>query len=270
MSETTRGLGTGRYTELTAEPPGVATTVHQLRTSDKAQIAGVLRRPAGANTVVTIMHPRQDVTFHALVPYLLHAGLAVWTQGSRMPNNDLNLLHEQAIIDFAAGHVFLREQGFDHVVVLGHSGGGTLGAFYVQQASLSAGKRLTHTPSGRPVPLADTEMPVPDGFIPLAPHPGQGALLARVIDPSVTNESDPLSIDADLSAFNPANGFREAPEPSEFDDEFVAVYRVAQRARITRIDTIAAELAEQRSSANSLSWASGDVDARRAGRKSVV
>lgn len=261
----TQGLGAGRYTEMTAEPSGVQTTVHQLRTSDRAQVAGVLRHPPGATTVVTIMHPRQDVTFHALVPYLLHAGLAVWTQGSRMPNNDLNLIHEQAIIDFAAGHVFLREQGFDRVVVLGHSGGGTLGAFYIQQASRAPGDRLTHTPSGRPIPLAETEMPVPDGFVPLAPHPGQGALLARVIDPSVVNESDPLSIDPRLSAFNPANGFREAPEESEFSARFVEDYRAAQRARIARIDEVAADLAHRRGAARSAQRASRDVELRRAG-----
>lgn len=264
MSETQR-LGAGRYTELTAEPPGVRTTVHQLRTSDKAQVAGILRRRPDSTTVVTIMHPRQDVTFHALVPYLLHAGLAVWTQGPRMPNNDLNLIHEQAIIDFAAGHVFLREQGFDRVVVLGHSGGGTLGAFYIQQASRAPGDRLTQTPSGQPIPLAETEMPIPDGFVPLAPHPGQGALLARVIDPSVTDESDPLSIDRRLSAFNPVNGFREAPETSEFNAGFVEIYRAAQRARIARIDEVAAELASRRSASRAAHRANRDVEVRRSG-----
>src|SRR4029077_16487311 len=106
------GLGAGRYTEILAEPEGVTTSVHQLPTSDGAKVAGVLRVPHGARTVAALMHPRQDSTYHALVPYLLRAGHAVWTQGSRSPNKDLTLIHEQAVIDFAAGQAFLRERGF--------------------------------------------------------------------------------------------------------------------------------------------------------------
>lgn len=264
MTSDVRGLGAGRYAELTAEPDGVTATVRQLQTSDKAQVTGVLRRPPGASTVVTLMHPRQDVTFHALVPYLLRAGLAVWTQGSRMPNNDLNLLHEQAIIDFAAGQDFLRGAGFDRVVVLGHSGGAALAAFYIQQALRPAGERLTAAPSGRPVRLADTAMPVPDGFVALAPHPGQGALLERVIDPAVTDEADPLSVSSQLSAFSPANGFAEPPESSRFSADFVAAYRAAQRARVARIDAVAAELHASRRAADRQFRDSGAAASRRA------
>ena len=80
----------------------------------------------GATTVVSLMHPRQDLTHHPLVPILLHAGTAVWTQHTRSVNNDLSLVHEQALLDAAAGLAFLRERGFAAVVTLGHSGGGSL------------------------------------------------------------------------------------------------------------------------------------------------
>ncbi|MEU5701165.1 hypothetical protein [Streptomyces aurantiacus] len=264
MSTGVRRLGADRYTAAVAEPDGVTTSVHRLRTSDRAQVTGVLRRPAGARTVVTLMHPRQDVTHHALVPYLLAAGLAVWTQGSRSPNNDLNLIHEQAVIDFAAGQVFLRDFGFESVVSLGHSGGGTLGAFYLQQAALPPGARLSRTPSGRPVPLAETEMPLPSGFVALAPHPGQGALLRRVIDPSVTDEADPLSRDPGLDAFDPANGFTEAPESAHYSPDFVEAYRAAQHDRMARIDALAAELVTTRRRADAAFKGSGEAADRRA------
>lgn len=264
MTEAAERLGAGRYTELTEAPDGVATSVHRLTTSDGATVTGVLRRPAGASAVVTLMHPRQDVTFHALVPYLLHSGLAVWTQVTRSPNNDVNLLHEQAVIDFAAGHVFLRNQGFGRVLVLGHSGGGTLGAFYIQQAGLVPGGRLTTAPSGRPVNLGETDMPLPDGFIALAPHPGQAKLMSRIIDPSVTDESDPLSVDPSLNPFDPANGFREAPESSQFSDSFIEDYRTAQQARIERIDAVAAELNASRQVAGEQYRAEKSAGARRA------
>jgi hypothetical protein len=258
-------LGSGRYSPTIDEPDGVETSVHELTTSDGAKVVGVLRVPRGTGTVVTIMHPRQDVTHHALVPYLLSMGYAVWTQGSRSPNNDLNLLHEQAIIDFAAGHTFLRDFGFGTVHSVGHSGGGTLAAFYCQQAGLPPAERLATTPSGRPVPLAETSMPLPDGCIFLAPHPGQGALLLRLIDPSVADESDPLSVDPDLDPFNPANGFVPAPESSRYEAGFIARYRAAQEARVRRLDARARADVTDAQAANRAFKATGNsADRRRA------
>lgn len=242
----------------------VTTTVHELPTVDRAKVTGVLRVPAGARTVVTIMHPRQDVTHHAMVPHLLAAGHAVWTQGSRSPNNDLNLLHEQAIIDVAAGHAFLRERDFDRVVSLGHSGGATLAAFYCEQAALAPGDRLATAPSGRPVALADAVMPLPDGVVFMAPHPGQGALLERVIDPSVTDEDDPLSVDPSLDPFSPENGFVPAPGSSTYDPAFVERYRAAQTARVRRIDAIARAHVEATAAAASAYDEGGAVVDRRA------
>jgi hypothetical protein len=265
MTDTATGLGAGRYVEPAEIGPvgDVVETVHELETVDGAKVTGVLRTPAGASTVVTIMHPRQDVTHHTLVPYLLQAGVAVWTQGSRSPNNDLNLLHEQAILDLAAGQVRLRDAGFDNLVLLGHSGGGTLSAFYSSQAVLPPAERLTVAPSGRPVRLAEAVMPVPDGVIFLAPHPGQGALLQRVIDPSVTDEADPLSVDPTLDPFNPANGFAEPGESSTYAPDFIARYREAQAARIRRIDEVARHMVDESQAANRQFKESGDATARR-------
>ena len=264
MSRAAQGLGAGRYVDPIGAPEAVTTTVHQLTTTDGASVAGVLRVPQGARVVVTIMHPRQDVTHHALVPYLLTAGHAVWTQGSRSPNNDLSLIHEQAILDLAAGMSFIRRHGFDTILSLGHSGGATLAAFYCQQAALAPSSRLTATPSGRPVPLADAEMPLPDGVMFLAPHPGQGQLLQRVIDPSVIDESDPRSIDPALDPFDPRNGFRDAPNSSDYAPEFVARYRKAQVARIRRIDAAAAVIIKESQAANRAFKTDGNPRNRRA------
>jgi hypothetical protein len=243
-------LGAGRWIEA-AEPPGATvTSVHQLTTSDGATVSGVLRTVPGARTVVCLMHPRQDVTHHVLVPELLMRGFAVWTQGARSVGNDLSLVHEQALLDAAAGLVFLRDRGFAAVVTLGHSGGGTLFAFYHQQAARPPGERVARTPAGRPAGLAEANLPVPDGAVFMAPHPGQGALLLRLIDPSVTDERDPLSADAGLDPFSLANGFVAAPGSSHYDPEFIERYRQAQHDRVARIDAEArqraAEAAEAR------------------------
>ncbi|MBC2640680.1 MULTISPECIES: alpha/beta hydrolase [unclassified Rhodococcus (in: high G+C Gram-positive bacteria)] len=239
MSEHTERLGAGRYIDAAQAPRDTVTTVHELATADGAKVTGVLRVVPGARTVVALMHPRQDLTHHVLVPELLARGYAVWTQGTRSVNNDLTLVHEQALLDAAAGQVLLRQKDFDHVITLGHSGGGALFAFYHEQAGLPSAQRLTQTPAGRPIDLAAAEMPLPDGAVFMAPHPGQGALLLRLIDPSVVDESDPLAADPDLDPFDPANGFAQPPHSSSYSPAFVTRYRAAQHDRIARLDEIA-------------------------------
>jgi hypothetical protein len=257
-------LGAGRWIEAAAQPDTTTETLHQLTTSDGATVHGVLRIVPGARTVVCIMHPRQDVTHHVLVPELLARGFAVWTQGTRSVNNDLALLHEQALLDAAAGQVFLRDHGFDAVITLGHSGGGTLFGFYFSQASMPAAQRISVGPGGRRTGLADADMPVPDGAVFLAPHPGQGALLARLIDPSVSDESDPLSVNPDLNLYDPANGFLDAPKSSTYSQEFLGRYRQAQLERIGRLDAIARERVTEAASARQAFADTGDPADRRA------
>lgn len=238
---TAHRLGADRYIEPATIPAATTTTAHELKTVDGASVNGLLRSVPGATTVAVLMHPRQDFSHHVLVPELLSRGLAVWTQNTRTGLNDLTLLHEQALLDMAAGHEFLRGRGFERVASVGHSGGAALAAYYIEQAGLPPGRRFTDTPGGKPIPLADAEMPVPDGLMMMAPHPGQGELLARMIDPSIADENDPLSTVESLNPYSPANGFRPAPESSSYSDDFVAEYRAAQLRRVERIDAIARE-----------------------------
>ncbi|MDQ0380447.1 alpha/beta hydrolase [Amycolatopsis thermophila] len=263
MSASASRLGVGRYLPAGRRPENTSTTVHELTTVDGAGVRGVLTTTPGASTVVCLTHPRQDVTHHPLVPLLLRAGAAVWTQHTRSVNNDLTLVHEQALLDVAAGLVFLRERGFRSIVTLGHSGGGTLYAFYLEQAALPATRRLATTPGGRPVPLAEAEMPLADGAVFLAPHPGQGQLLLACIDPSVADERDPMSVVPELDPFSPANGFADPPASSSYPPEFLARYRAAQRERVARIDAVARQHLARAAEARAAFKAGGDPVHRR-------
>ena len=122
---------------------------------------------------------------------------------------------------------------------LGNSGGGSLYTFYQAQAATVPPNRLTDTPAGDPYDLNRFQMPPADGMVVIAAHLGEGKVLQAAIDPSVTDEADPLSCDPSLDMYNPANGFREPPESSKYSEEFLRRYRAAQAMRVARLDAIA-------------------------------
>jgi pimeloyl-ACP methyl ester carboxylesterase len=105
---------------------------------------------------------------------------------------------------------------------------------------------LTKTPADDRFDLNEYDLPPADAFIMLAAHLGEGHILMHMIDPSVSEEGEPLSRNAALDPFHPQNGYRQPPESSRYEPEFVTEYRKAQRARVARIDGIAREHLAQR------------------------
>src|SRR5262249_14520711 len=146
---------------------------------------------------------------HYLIPGLLDAGFAVLGHDLRTLHNDADVIPERLHRDVAAGLALVRDR-FERVVLVGNSGGGA--------------------------PLAGFPAPTraADGLAVAAAPPGERRFLLQTIDPAVTDENDPLSVDPALDMFAPANGYggRYAPE-------FLERYRAAQRARVARIDAIA-------------------------------
>ena len=246
-------------------PDGTMTRNVALRTADNAAITGSLYMRGKPHTVVCVMHPREFMACHYLIPDIVESGCAAWSQGSRSIGNDLRLEHELALFDVAAGLNFLSSQGFKKIVLLGNSGGASLYSFYVQQSGLEAGRRLARTPGGRLTNLDTLTMPEIDGFVFVAPHPGQGLLLMGCIDPSVVDERDPLSVDASLDPLDPKNGFSEPPIPAKYSPGFLERYRVGQRARVAKLDAIAKNLIATRMDARKKMKDGGDDHFRRVG-----
>jgi pimeloyl-ACP methyl ester carboxylesterase len=236
-------------------PTAMQTKVIPVATADGAQIVGFHYSCGGESAAVMIMHPRELLATHYMVPYVLRAGFACWVQGPRTVGNDLRLEHEIALLDVAAGVAELRRLGYRKIIMLGNSGGAGLFAFYNQQSLLDPAKRFPKTPGGRPCKLPAANMPAVDGFVFVAPHPGQGMLLQNCIDPSVADESDPFSIQPALDPFSAANGYRPHPDRSQYQPEFITRYREAQRGRIERIDATAKAMIAARMQARARSKA---------------
>ena len=214
----------------------------QLYAADFGKSRGILYMPPGKKprTVVIMAHPRAEFSMHYSIPYWVEAGFAAFGFNTRYLNNDSTMLHENLLLDLAAGIKFLREEaGFERIVMLGNSGGGSLFSYYDSQARTPKGERVAAPPGGGPPDLNKYDLPTCDGFIVLAAHPGQGMVLMSCLDAAVVDESDPLATEPELDMYDERNGFRAPPAESRYSKEFLERYRAAQRARCARIDAIA-------------------------------
>lgn len=229
-------------------PEGTAIEPVRMFADDGAESAALFywKGPRLPKTAVYLMHPRGDFARHYAIPGLVAGGYAAFGHNSRYLNNDSEAIHERLVLDIAAGMRWLRARGIEHVVLLGNSGGASLFAFYHAQSMLPPEQREHDTPGGSRVDLTG-ELPRAQGFVALAAHPGEGLFLLNAIDPSVTEEADPLSCDPELDMMNPDNGYDPEAGTARYDRGWLARYRAAQRARHQRIDAVArAQIARER------------------------
>jgi pimeloyl-ACP methyl ester carboxylesterase len=188
---------------------------------------GIYHRPAGAHptTAFIATHYNVDFSEHYLASYLAERGYGFLGWNTRFRGNEAHFLLDHALAEIGVGAAWLREQaGVDRIVLLGNSGGGSLMAAYQSQAVEPNVQPVTGM---RPVPAIESLVPG-DLFIALAAHSGRPEVLTAWLDPSVTDESDPLSVEPSLDAFNAENG-------PPYSADFQVRYRAAQRARNERI-----------------------------------
>jgi pimeloyl-ACP methyl ester carboxylesterase len=196
---------------------------------------GLYHRPARIwpATAFIATHYNVDFTEHYLASYLAERGFGFLGWNTRFRGNEAAFLLDHALAEIGVGVRWLREQaGVERVVLLGNSGGGSLMAAYQSQA---VEPNVVPVAGMRPLPaLAD--LPTADLFVALAAHSGRPEVLTSWMDPSVTDETDPLSADPVLDPYSPDNG-------PPFDPEFQTRYRAAQRARNERVTSwVLAEL----------------------------
>jgi hypothetical protein len=203
-------------------PAGIPQAAHGAHPLQGCYYTPPGRRPSIAFIAV---HYNVDFTEHYLGPYLAARGFGFLGWNTRFRGNEMYFLLDHAVAEVGAGVRWLRQRaGADRVVLLGNSGGGSLLPTYQAQATDQC---LTAAPGGRLTPAA-LDLDPGDLLVTLTAHPGRPDLNVACIDPSVTDELDPLSRDLELDMYNPDNGPPYSPE-------FQRRYRLAQIERNRRI-----------------------------------
>lgn len=192
----------------------------------RPRIYGAYREPVGEKKIAAIvMHPTSNFMGHYLIEPLAQRGICCMGLNSRYAGNDTILLMERVIQDLGAGVKYLRSLGYKKVVLIGNSGGAALASFYQAQAEkLTA----THFVDGDLTHLHADDLPAVDGIVLAAAHLGRSRLLADWIDPSVTDESDPLSVDPTLDMYDPRHG-------GAYTSEFLQEFKAGQARRLQKI-----------------------------------
>lgn len=170
-------------------------------------------------------HYNVDFSEHYLGPYLAARGFGFLGWNTRFRGNEMYFVLDHAVAEVGAGVRWLRQHaGVECVVLLGNSGGGSLLPTYQAQATDHC---LEPTPGGK-LTSAVSDLDPGDLLVTLTAHPGRPDLNVSCIDPSVTDESDPLSRDPGLDMYH-------ADNKPPYSEEFQRRYRQAQLDRNRRI-----------------------------------
>ena len=145
---------------------------------------------------------------------------------TRYVGNDTALILENCLLDIGAMVRFLRERGYEKVVLVGNSGGASIVPYYQAQA---VNPTITAPPGGGP-DLTTAALPPVDGIVMFNAYPSRACCRTEWLDPAIVSEQRPFERDALLDMYDPDNG-------PPYSDEFVTRYRDAQRARNRRIST---------------------------------
>src|SRR6185295_7698555 len=195
---------------------------------------GMYWTPKGQRPRVALIATHYNVDFaeHYLAPYIATRGYGFLGWNTRYRGAEDLFTLEHALIDIGAGVKWLRDAGVERVVILGNSGGGSLMGAY--QAEATAPTLHDAMPGAARAALSN--LPKADLYISLNAHSGRPEVLTNWLDPSVTDERDPVATDQALNMYNKEHG-------PAYSDAFIARYRAAQKARNQRItDWCKAEL----------------------------
>jgi pimeloyl-ACP methyl ester carboxylesterase len=193
-------------------------------------LEGILIKPKNQNskTLLVFMHPASTLQLLPVPRAAARMGAHVLCAGSRYARNDTAAILEKVILDLGA---YIRhakcEWGYEKIVLVGWSGGGSLAMFYQAQAEKPT---IRVTPAGDPFDISTAGLIPADAVVFQAAHISRARLLCDIIDPSVSDELNPDDRNPALDIYDPSN-----PNQPPYGLDFISHYRSMQIARVRRI-----------------------------------
>ncbi|KAJ5133241.1 hypothetical protein N7526_004606 [Penicillium atrosanguineum] len=188
------------------------------------------------------MHAEQDYTSFVSCQALQGRGFTVFCANNDASKSgymsDLNF--EDMMTDVNRGMTYLRNlTDIDKVVMLGHSGGGTMMAAYQDIAEDGASacqgsEKIYHCSS------AMDDLEPADGLMLLAANYGISTMTFLSLNPAFMDGSNASKINQSLNVFNPNNGFNNITR-SNYTAEFKKAFQAGAVARNNRIIKYAGE-----------------------------
>ena len=218
-----------------AEDQQVKTTFVRLGSG----VPGVLYEPVapGPKSAIAVfaMHSEVDYLEFSACTELSKRGYRVLCANNSTHkggiDSDLNI--DSILLDAKLAVTWLRHYpGVRKVVLLGHSGGGTLMAAY--QSIAESGLKACQGPE-KIIKCSNSlaGLPPADGLMLLDSNYGLGAMMLFSLDPAVTDEASGLKRDPALDLFNPGNGFN--PHGSQYNADFIRRFQTAAGKRNNRL-----------------------------------
>ncbi|MEE4451564.1 hypothetical protein [Novosphingobium resinovorum] len=192
-------------------------------------VPAVLYEPAipgpRSGTAVFVMHSAADYLSFSACTELSQRGYRVLCANNSTSKSGVSNdgMLDQVLVEAGGGVAWLRKTpGVEHVVLLGHSGGGTVMSAY--QFVAEGGLKACHAAQliwKCPDTLA--HLPPADGVMLIDSNWGLAAMTLFSIDPAVKDEASGMDLDPRLDMYAPANGFNATGShyPASFTREFL-------------------------------------------------
>lgn len=199
------------------------------------RVPGVLYEPVGRDGerlhAVLVMHSDEDYLNWSTGEQLAKRGFRVLCANTMCKEGEFfsQITKMRAV---KAAVLYLRGlPRVGRIILMGHSGGGTLMTAY--QCIAENGPQVFQGPE-KILPYPDeTELPPADGLMLLDSNWGNAAMQLFSLDPAVVSEQNGMSLDPAYNLFEEANGFRR--EGSRFSAEFIERFQKKQGERNNQI-----------------------------------
>ena len=195
------------------------------------RVPGVLYKPETPGpkqkVAVLVMHSDEDYLSFPTGPELAKRGYTVLCANVAGKEGIIFTQIEKMKNVKAAVSLLRSMPEIEKIVLMGHSGGGTLMSAY--QAVAENGPEIFQG-EDKIYPYPDDEqLPPADGIMLLDSNWGNAAMQLFSLDPAIEDENDGRMINPELDLHDPENGFD--PSGTTYSDEFIARFQQAQSFR---------------------------------------